>query len=378
MKTITEQKWDWQVINEIKAIWTRSKEEITEEEYMNFYKTISKDPEDPLAYTHFRAEGEIDFKAILYVPSSAPTDLFENYYGKSSALKLYVRRVLITEEFEELMPRYLNFIKGVVDSDDLPLNVSREQLQQMKMLKVMSKKLIRKAIEMVRKLAEDEDEDEKTEDGEDKEDAEKEDGDNEEDDEEEDDEDSMNKKYETFWNSFGKNIKLGIIEDSSNRSKLVKLLRFHTTETPDGWVSLDEYISRMKDDQDTILYLSGDSKDSILRSPILQKYTQSGYEVLILDDPIDEFTTQHLSEYEKRKVKSISKEDVQVLDSDELAKKKIQKLKEMYKPLTDWYKAHLGRNVEKVSVSNKLVDAPLFVFTSQYGYSAQMEKINKA
>jgi len=367
---------------------------------MNFYKTISKDPEDPLAYTHFRAEGEIDFKAILYVPSSAPTDLFENYYGKSSALKLYVRRVLITEEFEELMPRYLNFIKGVVDSDDLPLNVSREQLQQMKMLKVMSKKLIRKAIEMVRKLAEDEDEDEddddneddyeeaeeldnedendKTEDGEDKEDAEKEDGDNEEDDEEDDEEDSMNKKYETFWNSFGKNIKLGIIEDSSNRSKLAKLLRFHTTETPDGWVSLDEYISRMKDDQDTILYLSGDSKDSILRSPILQKYTQSGYEVLILDDPIDEFTTQHLSEYEKRKVKSISKEDVQVLDSDELAKKKIQKLKEMYKPLTDWYKAHLGRNVEKVSVSNKLVDAPLFVFTSQYGYSAQMEKINKA
>lgn len=156
------------------------------------------------------------------------------------------------------------------------------------------------------------------------------------------------------------------------------LYRFHTTTKPDGLVSLDEYISRMKEDQDTILYLSGDSKDSILRSPILQKYTQKGYEVLILDDPIDEFTTQHLSEYEKRKVKSISKEDVQVLDSDEIAKKKNQKLKEMYKPLTDWFKQHLGRNVEKVSVSNKLVDAPLFIFTSQYGYSAQMEKINKA
>ena len=134
----------------------------------------------------------------------------------------------------------------------------------------------------------------------------------------------------------------------------------------------------MKEDQDTILYLSGDSKESILRSPILTKYTKSGYEVLILDDPIDEFTTQHLSEYEKRKVKSISKEDVQVLDNDEIAKKKLQKLKEMYKPLTDWYKTHLGRNVEKVSISNKLVDAPLFIFTSQYGYSAQMEKINKA
>lgn len=293
------------------------------------------------------------------------------------------------------MPRYLNFIRGVVDSDDLPLNVSREQLQQMKMLKVMSKKLIRKAIEMVRKLAEDEDDEEDDDDNEDDyeetdeleaeqedanddkaEDAEEKEGDEE--DDEDDEDEGINKKFEIFWNSFGKNIKLGVIEDSSNRSKLAKLLRFHTTEKPDGWVSLDEYISRMKEDQDTILYLSGDSKDSILRSPILQKYTQQGYEVLILDDPIDEFTTQHLSEYEKRKVKSISKEDVQVLDSDEITKKKVQKLKEMYKPLTDWFKNHLGRNVEKVSVSNKLIDAPLFIFTSQYGYSAQMEKINKA
>lgn len=233
MKTITKQVWDWEVVNEIKAIWTRNKDDISDEEYKNFYKTISKDPEDPLAYTHFRAEGEIDFKAILYIPAAAPMDLFENYYGKSSALKLYVRRVLITEEFEELMPRYLNFIKGVVDSDDLPLNVSREQLQQMKMLKVMSKKLIRKAIEMVRKLAEDEDDEDDEDDNADdyeevesldaEEDAaENEDNENE---EEEKDEEDVNKKYETFWKHFGKNIKLGVIEDSSNRSKLAKLLR---------------------------------------------------------------------------------------------------------------------------------------------------------
>ena len=235
MKTITQQVWDWEIINEIKAIWTRGREDITEEEYMNFYKTISKDPEDPLAYTHFRAEGEIDFKSILYIPGSAPFDLFENYYGKSSALKLYVRRVLITEEFEDLMPRYLNFIKGVVDSDDLPLNVSREQLQQMKMLKVMSKKLIRKAIEMVRKLAEDED-DEEDDNEDDYEEADELDAEDEEDvaddgdedadeDDDEDDEDEGNKKYEQFWQNFGKNIKLGVIEDSSNRSKLAKLLR---------------------------------------------------------------------------------------------------------------------------------------------------------
>ena len=218
------------MINEIKAIWTRDKDDITEEEYNNFYKTITKDPEDPLTYTHFKAEGEIEFKSILYIPASAPFDLFENYYGRSAALKLYVRRVLITEEFEDLMPKYLNFIKGVVDSDDLPLNVSREQLQQLKMIKVMSKKLVRKAIEMVRKLAEEEDEEyeddendyEEAEEGaEEEEDEEETQGEEAEEEEEEEGED----KYEIFWKNFGKNIKLGVIEDSSNRLKLAKLLR---------------------------------------------------------------------------------------------------------------------------------------------------------
>merc|ERR1711966_115182 len=261
--------------------------------------------------------------------------------------------------------------KGVVDSDDLPLNVSREQLQQLKMIKVMSKRLVRKAIEMVRKLAEEE-EDEYEDDEDDYDEYE------EEADEEEEDEDHVD-KYEIFWKNFGKNIKLGVIEDSSNRLKMAKLLRFFSTEDPEALTSLDEYISRMKEDQDTILYLSGDTKESILKSPILAKYVAQGYEVLLLDDPIDEFTTQHLSEYEKRKVKSISKDDVSVLeDSDKNAKKKTQKLKEMYKPLTDWYKKHLGKQVEKVAISQKLDDHPLFIFTSQYGFSAQMEKINKA
>lgn len=224
-KTVTEQVWEWETINEVKAIWLREKSDISEEEYNNFYKTITKDHENPLAYTHFSAEGEIEFKAILFIPSNAPYDLFENYYGKSSALKLYVRRVLITEEFEELMPRYLNFIKGVVDSDDLPLNVSREQLQQLKMIKVMSKKLIRKAIEMIRSIAE-EDEEEDEDDDEENEDSttEEESEDKKDDDEEKKDEEDGD-KYAKFWKSFGKNVKLGVIEDASNRSKLAKLLR---------------------------------------------------------------------------------------------------------------------------------------------------------
>lgn len=236
MKTITRQVWEWEIVNEIKAIWTRDKDDIADEEYNNFYKTISKDPVDPLAYSHFRAEGEIEFKSILYIPAAAPYDLYDNYYQKSSALKLYVRRVLITDEFEDLMPRYLNFVTGVVDSDDLPLNVSREQLQQLKMIKVMSKKLVRKAIEMIKKLAdedgaEDESEDEdgyeeaseSEEETVEEEEAQSE-GEGEASGEDEPEEEGEN-KYMKFWKHFGKNIKLGVIEDSSNRNKLAKLLR---------------------------------------------------------------------------------------------------------------------------------------------------------
>jgi len=325
-KTVTKQVWDWELINEIKPIWLQEKSEISEEQYNEFYKSISKDTNDPLAHTHFSAEGEIEFKAILYMPKEAPSDLFENYYGKSSSLKLYVRRVLITDEFDELMPRYLNFIKGVVDSDDLPLNVSREQLQQLKMTKVMSKKLTRKALEMVRTMAEDEDDDD--EDDQDEEGEKKEEGDEAEKEKEDKEEDAADEKkedeYEVFWKSFGKNIKLGVIEDASNRNKLAKLLRFYSTHNPEELTSLDEYISRMKEDQDTILFLPGENKEQILKSPILKMYQKKGYEVLLLGDPIDEFCTQHLSEYEKRKVKSIAKDDVNVLDNgDELAKKKL-------------------------------------------------------
>jgi heat shock protein 90kDa beta len=233
-ETVTNTKWEWETINSIQAIWMREKSEIEEREYNDFYKTITKDHQDPMSVTHFSAEGEIEFKSILYIPTEAPYDLFENYYGKSASLKLYVRRVLITEEFEELMPRYLNFIKGVVDSDDLPLNVSREQLQQMKMIKVMSKKLVRKAIEMIRQLAEEEDEEDddeydEGEDGEEKKtEDQKEDGEEKENKdvkEDEENEEEGEDKYATFWKHFGKNIKLGVIEDASNRNKLAKLLR---------------------------------------------------------------------------------------------------------------------------------------------------------
>jgi len=231
------------------------------------------------------------------------------------------------------------------------------------MIKVMSKKIVRKAIDMIQDLAEEsyeyEDEKESEENEVDK--SSNEGGDEESSKKTDEDEED---KYEVFWKNYGKNIKLGVIEDSSNRNKLAKLLRFYSTNDENELTSLDEYISRMKDDQDTILYLPGDNKASILKNQILKMYTTKGYEVLLMPDPIDEFTTQHLAEYEKRKVKSIAKDDVNIFDNSEVEKLKLQKLKDMYKPLTDFFKKNLGKKVEKVSISNKLSDAPLFIFTS--------------
>jgi heat shock protein beta len=218
---------EWQLLNKTKPIWMRKPEEVTEAEYGAFYKSLSNDWDDAQAWKHFQIEGSLQFKSIVFVPKRPPFDMFETRTKKPNNIKLYVRRVLITEEFEELMPRYLNFIKGIVDSDDLPLNVSREQLQQLKMIKVMSKKLIRKAIEMIREIAEDSDESEEEEDEDNEESTEEtstSDKDEKKDTDEEEKKDEED-KYGKFWKNFGKNIKLGVIEDASNRSKLAKLLR---------------------------------------------------------------------------------------------------------------------------------------------------------
>merc|ERR1711998_233548 len=214
-ETITT--WEWERVNVQAAIWSRDTKEIEDEEYKNFYKSMSKDFNDPATWIHFKAEGEVEFKSILYVPNEAPFDMYDNYYQKNAQLRLYVRKVLITDEFEDLVPRYLNFLRGVVDSDDLPLNVSRETLQQHKVLKVMAKKLVRKVLEMLRKLStdgkkDDDDEDDSGVSGSDTVDNE-----------------TADHPYMKFWEQFGKSIKMGVIEDSPNRSKLSKLLRFKTS-----------------------------------------------------------------------------------------------------------------------------------------------------
>merc|ERR1711920_1132863 len=376
--------FEWEQVNTHKAIWLRAKEDVTEEENNEFYKGISKDSLDPLAYTHFNAEGEIEFKSILYLPKKAPFDMMDNYWTKKSEVKLFVRRVLVAEKFEELLPRYLNFVRGVVDSDDLPLNVSREQLQQNKIMKVISKKLVRKDLELMKKLAKDEEsggDDEEDE----KEEEEKEDKATEEK-KEKKEEDGL---WTKFWKEFNKNLRMGCYEDDSNRSKLSKLLRFYTTKSDGKEISLDKYLDRMQESQESIYYMSGDSLETMKKAPALQIFQKKDLEVLILSDHLDEPCLQKLADYEGKKFVSIQKADVK-LDETEEEKKRFTKLKDMYKPLTDWWKDTLtdftekgamkaaGVKIEKVEVSKRLTESPVVVVTSQFGYSAQQEKVMKA
>jgi len=311
----------------------------------------------------------IEFKSILYIPKRAPNDSFNNYYSKSTSLRLYVRKVMITDEFEELLPRYLNFIKGVVDSDDLPLNVSRETLQQHKVLKVMGKKLVRKALEMLRKMAQ---ESKKAED------EKNDDKDDEKKDEKKDDKPKTD-KYMDFWKEFGKNIKLGLIEDSSNRTKLSKLLRFKTSKSGDKLISLEQYVENMKDWQKDIYYISGSSEDEVKKSSFLEKCKEKDVEVLFLTDPIDEYAVQNLTEFDGKKLQAVTKEGLSFGDEDEKVVEKREKIyKEQLKPVTDGLAKVLGSKVEKVVISTRVVQSPAVLVTSKYGYSANMERIMKS
>ncbi|XP_065048576.1 endoplasmin homolog [Musa acuminata AAA Group] len=359
-KTVKETTYDWEVLNDMKAIWLRNSKEVSEEEYTKFYHSLAKDfaDEKPLAWSHFTAEGDVEFKALLFVPPKAPHDLYESYYNtQKSNLKLYVRRVFISDEFDELLPKYLNFLKGLVDSDTLPLNVSREMLQQHSSLKTIKKKLIRKALDMIRRIAH-EDPDEFN--NKDKTDSEKESEENE-----------KKGQYTKFWNEFGKSIKLGIIEDAHNRNRLAKLLRFESTKSDGKLASLDEYISRMKPGQKDIFYITGTSKEQLEKSPFLERLTKKNYEVIFFTDPVDEYLMQYLMDYEDKKFQNVSKEGLK-LGKDS----KLKDLKESFKELTNWWKDALSsENVDSVKISNRLDNTPCVVVTSKYGWSANMEKI---
>merc|ERR1712156_219897 len=335
-KKVEKTTWDWELCNEAKPIWTRKPDDIEQTEYDEFYKSITKDNNGPLTQSHFIAEGEVTFKSLLFIPNTQPSESFNKYGQVGENIKLYVRRVFITDDFKDMMPNYLSFVKGVVDSDDLPLNVSRETLQQHKLLKVIKKKLVRKTLDMIKKISDD--------------------------------------KYDAFWKEYSTNIKLGVIEDTANRTRLAKLLRF--TTSGGKLSSLSEYVERMKDKQEHIFYMAGGSLEEVKTSPFVERLLKKGYEVIYLTEAVDEYAISALPEFEGKKFQNVAKEGFSIDGDTDAAKARKAEVAEKFEPLTKWLGDDaLKDHILRAETSERLVGSPCALITSKFGWTSNMQKI---
>lgn len=334
-KKVDKTVWDWELLNDSKPIWTLKPSEVEDKDYNDFYKVLTKDTQDPLAKIHFVAEGEVTFKSLLFIPKVQPSDSFNRYGTKADNIKLYVRRVFITDKFTDMMPNYLSFIRGIVDSDDLPLNVSRENLQQHKLIKVIKKKLIRKVLDMIKKIPKED--------------------------------------YEKFWKEYSTNIKLGVIEDAQNRARLSKLLLFQSSTQKD-FTSLSDYVTRMKSSQQYIYYIAGSSEEEVKKSPFVERLDKKGYEVLYLTEAVDEYAISALPEFDGKKFQNVAKEGFS-LDEGEKAKERMEQLKTTFEPLVKWLNDVLKDHISKTQVSERLTDSPCALVASMFGWTGNMERL---
>jgi len=339
--TKTETYTEYEQINKEKPLWCRNPKDVTEDEYTDFYKSFTGDFDAHLDVSHFSVEGQVEFKSLLYIPKRAPYDLFDGQSKRKSDIKLYVRKVFITDQFDDLVPEYMKFVKGIIETDDLPLNISREILQQNKALKIIGKNIVKKILEMFTTISNDSD------------------------------------KFRIFYEQYSKNIKLGVHEDTTNRVKLASLLRYESSKSDGDLISLDEYIDSMKEDQKNIYYMSSESVKAIQSSPFLDYFKEKDYDVLFLVDPLDEYITQQLRDYKDKKLVCITKENIDVTENDS-DKESFEQKKTDFKPVCDYFKTVLNDDVEKVIVSNRLANHPCVLSTNEFGWTANMQRIVKA